>query len=205
MKKIVRRPRQDRGIETKNKIIDAATKFFSEKGYVRTNIKDIVSAADVSVGCFYAYFPDKKAVFLESLKRYVAANSTSLSQEIEAMSDLDLSGIQMIKHLIGLVFKSHDVFTEFHREFMTGNISDPEISQFLIESENHTKNIIYEFLLTLSDRLKVTDLDAATWVVFKSTQAVVDFIMFAEPDINKHRITEELAVMLELYLFKEYQ
>ncbi len=64
----VRIPRQKRGIETKGRIIQAARGLFSRKGFHGTNSKEIASAAGVSIGSFYSYFQDKKALFLEVWK-----------------------------------------------------------------------------------------------------------------------------------------
>lgn len=59
----VRIPKQKRSIEIKNKIKRTAQELFSEKGYYNTSSNDIVKAAGVSIGAFYSYFKDKKALF----------------------------------------------------------------------------------------------------------------------------------------------
>ena len=45
-------------------MMQAAVRVFAEKGYHAATIRDIVSAADVSVGSFYFYFPDKETLFV---------------------------------------------------------------------------------------------------------------------------------------------
>jgi AcrR family transcriptional regulator len=45
-------------------MMQAAVRVFAEKGYHDATIRDIVSAADVSVGTFYFYFPDKETLFV---------------------------------------------------------------------------------------------------------------------------------------------
>lgn len=42
----------------------AAMKVFAEKGYHAATIRDIVGEADVAVGTFYFYFPDKESLFI---------------------------------------------------------------------------------------------------------------------------------------------
>jgi TetR/AcrR family transcriptional repressor of mexJK operon len=46
-------------------ILDAATLMFSEKGFVGTNLDDVVAAASVSKQTLYKHFPDKAALFHE--------------------------------------------------------------------------------------------------------------------------------------------
>ena len=44
--------------------MQAAVRVFADKGYHAATIRDIVTAADVAVGTFYFYFPDKETLFV---------------------------------------------------------------------------------------------------------------------------------------------
>lgn len=46
----------------KRNILEAATKVFSEKGYIEASIKNITDEASVAVGTFYNYFNNKEEV-----------------------------------------------------------------------------------------------------------------------------------------------
>jgi AcrR family transcriptional regulator len=45
-------------------MMQAAVQVFAEKGYHAATVRDIVSTADVAIGTFYFYFPDKETLFL---------------------------------------------------------------------------------------------------------------------------------------------
>ena len=45
-------------------LMQAAVRVFAEKGYQSATIRDIVDEADVAVGTFYFYFPDKETLFI---------------------------------------------------------------------------------------------------------------------------------------------
>ena len=45
-------------------MMQAAVRVFAEKGYYAATVRDIVAAANVSVGTFYFYFPDKETLFV---------------------------------------------------------------------------------------------------------------------------------------------
>ncbi len=45
-------------------MMQAAVRVFADKGYHAATIRDIVAAADVAVGTFYFYFPDKETLFV---------------------------------------------------------------------------------------------------------------------------------------------
>ena len=45
-------------------MMQAAMKVFAEKGYYAATVRDVVTAADVAIGTFYFYFPDKETLFV---------------------------------------------------------------------------------------------------------------------------------------------
>lgn len=49
--------------KTKQKILEAAKKVFSEKGYNAAGVSDIIESAGVARGTFYLYFKSKRDVF----------------------------------------------------------------------------------------------------------------------------------------------
>ena len=78
--------------DTKLKLIDAAVKVFSEKGYFNTRVSDIVREAGVAQGTFYIYFKSKEDAFL-----FIVNMVTSqLEDIIEKYRRLDLSSKEKI-------------------------------------------------------------------------------------------------------------
>jgi AcrR family transcriptional regulator len=55
-----RRERKKR--ETRQSLMEAALRLFSERGYDATTVKDITDAADVAKGTFFNYFDTKEAI-----------------------------------------------------------------------------------------------------------------------------------------------
>ena len=51
-------------------MMQAAVRVFAEKGYYSATIRDIVGEADVAIGTFYFYFPDKETLFVHSASCY---------------------------------------------------------------------------------------------------------------------------------------
>ena len=45
-------------------MMQAAVQVFAEKGYHAATVRDIVGAANVAIGTFYFYFPDKETLFV---------------------------------------------------------------------------------------------------------------------------------------------
>jgi AcrR family transcriptional regulator len=61
-------PSEERKAETREMIFQAARKVFSEKGYHKTQIADIVREAGISTGSVYAHFKDKRDLFEQIIR-----------------------------------------------------------------------------------------------------------------------------------------
>jgi AcrR family transcriptional regulator len=57
-------PRTAKGEETRRALLEAAASLFAEKGYHATSVPDIVAAAGVGHGTFYAYFKSRRSILL---------------------------------------------------------------------------------------------------------------------------------------------
>lgn len=60
---------KDEAVETRNQILDAAERVFSERGVSRTSLTDIADAAEVTRGAIYWHFKDKADLFCEMVAR----------------------------------------------------------------------------------------------------------------------------------------
>lgn len=61
-------PVTERGQRTRQKLLDAAEHVFGREGYHQAGIGEITRRADVALGTFYLYFPDKHAVFADLVR-----------------------------------------------------------------------------------------------------------------------------------------
>lgn len=55
--------------KTRERLLEAATAVFSQKGYYATSVDDIVVASATSKGSFYNFFPSKQAIFMALVDR----------------------------------------------------------------------------------------------------------------------------------------
>lgn len=56
---------------TRDRILDAATRLFAEKGFGSTSIADILGAAGANSGSLYHFFPTKQDLLVAVLDRYL--------------------------------------------------------------------------------------------------------------------------------------
>jgi AcrR family transcriptional regulator len=96
---------QQRGEETRARILDAALEAFARYGYDATGVAEICRRAGVTKGGFYYHFPSKQAVFLEMLEGWLA----EIDQEI---ADVRLGAANVPDELLRLTTLVHRVFQE---------------------------------------------------------------------------------------------
>ena len=83
--------------ETREKIIDSATKVFFKYGFERTSVKMILEEAGVGTGSFYHFFPSKEELFEAVIEKYLRG----YSQRIEdILSDEALSMNRIIDKVL---------------------------------------------------------------------------------------------------------
>jgi AcrR family transcriptional regulator len=69
-------------------MMQAAVQVFAEKGYYAATVRDIVKAADVAIGTFYFYFPDKESLFVHLYEETADFLLQTIDQAVRGRSDL---------------------------------------------------------------------------------------------------------------------
>jgi AcrR family transcriptional regulator len=214
----IRKPVQTRSRETRRKILDTAKGLFTQKGYARTNSKEIARLAGVATGSFYAYFPDKGAVFLEITEEYYreifssvqkAAESISANLKSEPSSRQNL----IVKQLVYALYEAHNIEPELHREISLmilagGQKVDPDdpdsgLFRSVRERVDQLDNEVQSWLKGLISVLKPgNDADVAAGLVFRVTEETIHRLrQFPETLPAPDAVLGELVTMLCAYLF----
>lgn len=201
-----RLPVQERGVRTKNRIIGAAKELFEEKGFHRTNSKEIAARAGVAVGTFYGYYDEKKPLFLDVIRDYyreVTAEAMShLGASLTTLGTGDAGEVKKIIHeFVWALYRAHRISPGLHREISAMIYSDQEIETIAREEERIITSLIRDILGGISPKLAVKDLDAAVHLVHRTTEEAIHGLRMFENNITDDRILGELEDMLYRYLF----
>ena len=195
-------PQQERSRETKRRLIVAGERLFSQKGFHNTTSKEIATEAGVAIGSFYAYFADKKALFIDVLKGHSQQVSDSISKvRLEDIGSTNQWAL--LTALIEAIIVAHEISPEFHREFTVMLHSDPEIRRVMDRWEEEATARIRNTLALWKDRIRTKDIEAAAVLIYETLEAAVHRIKLYGLDIEERRLVDELSAMLYRYLFNK--
>jgi AcrR family transcriptional regulator len=116
--------RQEKAVETKNRIYAAAIELMDRKGFERITIADISKKANVSVGAFYHYFDSKNDILAEIFRKADEYYSTRVLPALKANT----------KSIPSQLIEYFDYYAKFNIASgveMTQNIFNPKIKFFI--------------------------------------------------------------------------
>ena len=191
-------PQQKRSIETRNRILVAARDQFAEHGFHGANAKGIAAAAGVSVGSFYSYFKDKKALFMEIFQEHVE------EQVVRILSEHRVDPAnrrESVYRLIKAMLEAHDPYPEFHREVLAMRYSDPEVEAVFSELDRRTVDHVEQFIGLFKNKLRINDTKTAARIITAAVEEIICSITIFGQDDEADRLIDGLADMIHRYLF----
>jgi len=99
MAKKPQKPRQQQRVSrTRQKLLEAASSLFAEKGLDLTTIDDITERADVGKGTFYYHFKNKEGLIKVLISNVLGELSEAINKKAEGITELS----ELIDTLIGV-------------------------------------------------------------------------------------------------------
>lgn len=75
--------------KTRRNILDSGARLFRRNGYSGTSVKDVMAAADLTVGGFYAHFTNKNELYRESFRHAVIESNLLINKAIQTSKTKD--------------------------------------------------------------------------------------------------------------------
>ncbi len=202
--KTKRTPQQERSVEKKQKIIDAGFKLFSEKGFYKTNSKELADQAGVSIGTFYAYFQDKKDLFLEVVNIHFEQVFKNLFTLMDTVEFIPKDKYRLVRSFIKPVLKAHDIFPDLHEEIGSIMHSDPDVALAHRIWETKSFKSTEQILKRFGALTKINDYETAAVLIVTTIDQIVHIVKHSQKlyeNINQESLIDELVHMLARYIF----
>jgi len=108
----------NRSNETREKIIEAARKLFSEKGYDGVSMEDIAQASGVRKSLIYYYFPSKEILFEEIWIGVIDELENELFHEVENEKSIVAAIKRLIRKYVEFTLNKSELSKLIARERM---------------------------------------------------------------------------------------
>ena len=205
LKNKARIPKQKRGIETKEKVINAAMALFAEKGYHKTNALEIAARARVATGTFYSYFNNKKELLIEIVRQFYKRTSEKVLLNYEPKihknrADNYKEGEKLVHFMVQALYLSHTIPPDLHKEFLAMKLLDKEIEQITVIEERNVISYMVSLMHKYKDYVRIDDYEAAAILLHRIGDDVIHQIRIIGTDIDRKRLLKELEDMICRYL-----
>lgn len=80
---------QQRTVESRKKLLQAAYEIFTQEGYYNTNTKEIVKRAGISTGSFYNYYKDKGDIYCALLEEYAEGSAAAMKELLDRLKQAE--------------------------------------------------------------------------------------------------------------------
>ncbi len=85
-------------------MMQAAVRVFADKGYHAATVRDIVNEANVAIGTFYFYFPDKETLFVHLFEETAGFLLQAIEQAMNSRTSLPAQFEAAIQAYINVAF-----------------------------------------------------------------------------------------------------
>ena len=191
-------PKQQRGKERVEKILDAAAAVFDEMGYEAATTHQIAAKAGTAIGSLYQFFPDKAAIFKAMELRHVEQVKAMWAQ-IDIPIIVQLPFRQMIHALVTTVAKlfeqpvSRVVFVQF---FLAREIFQSIDESMTQEAINFMANILKQ----RNPALKQEHYSLLAEVCVHSSNAVMLAALRSPDEEYRKKLTQQIEDLMVSYL-----
>jgi len=115
-------PKQRRGIEVRDRLLEAAIEEFTERGIDDSRVERIVERAGTSWGTFFRYFPRKEDVYLVETARQYREYMKPVYER--ALADESVSAETSLRALFAELIESRHA-PRFHAEMINETVQHP--------------------------------------------------------------------------------
>lgn len=199
-------PKQERSLQTLNRLLDAAEKVLEEEGLEAATVPVIAKRAGVSVGVVYRRFPNKDALIRGVYERFLWRVNEQNSMMLTALSRVRISLPDLLRGMIRGSVESHRRKRNLLRALFqfARRHNDPAIKREAARTNRASTAGLSALMLSYQDEIDHPDPQAAIQFVALMLASIIRVVVI--DDEGSHGISapedleEELTRMIFNYL-----
>lgn len=199
------RPKQQRSLDTQEKLLSALHHCLQNKFFEHISIKELADQANVSVGTFYRRFKNKESLLPLLYQDF----GTDLLQWVDNLEQIQFTSLQdvasiMCQETYLFLYTRKSVFRTLH-------LNSRLHSEILVSDEIVDRKLVYQRLanivLRFEEEISVPDkLTAASLVIYTMIGNLLDKVLYADLtpaiacELDAEGLANELPKMFIAYL-----
>lgn len=192
-----KQPRQQRSVETRQAILDAAARVFAEYGYAAGTTNRIAAAAELSIGSLYQYFPNKDAILSALTDAHVDAGTALLRERASAGLPETLE--DLLRLFVRATIDNHRDDTRLHRVLFEEAPRSPGLLDRLHHAEADAVSAAKTLLDSHSD-VTVADTAFAARMVVATVESLTHRLLACDQPADADQLEDGIVTMLAGYL-----
>lgn len=178
--------------KTKEKIIEAARKLFSEKGFEGVSMEDIAQASGVRKSLIYYYFPSKEVLFEEIWMKVIDELENDVFSEVENEGSVVKIIKKLIKKYVEFAMNKEELSKLIARERMN-----------VLESQNNLSNAKKRYEIFLQKFEKIFEKGRAENVLNDVEPSTATEIVSSVDAIPRRNLLKSVEDFLLKVILKE--
>src|SRR5262245_7799213 len=193
-----KRPRQARSKATVDAILAATARVLVKQGFDGLTTNAVATAAGVSIGSLYQYFPNKEALVGALVEHHIEEMSDAVVAELARVAELPLA--DAARCVVELTIRAHAIEPELHR-VLTEQV--PRVGRLarLRELDEITHRMVAGLLVARRADIAIRDPDLAAFLLVSTIEAVVHRAALLYPHrLRAPRLVDEATLLVTRYL-----
>lgn len=191
-------PRQRRSRQMLERIVDAATRVLSERGYDGASTNRIAAEAGISSGSLYQYFPNKDAIVVAVLDRFADDLANRIGAQIEATmaEPWQTGGRALLDVQIGLFEENSDLLRIIVEQIPRLGPVDK-----LDALRRRMSDLVRLYLILNREQFRPDlDIETAVWILAEVTGQLSVRYVLERPPIPRERMVDQLTALITRYI-----
>ena len=179
-------------------ILAASARILVKRGFDGFTTNEVATAAGVSIGSLYQYYPNKEALVAALIEQHVEEMSAMLMGQLARVASLPMA--QGVRVVIEMTIQAHAVDPELHR-VLTEQV--PRVGKLgrVRELDVLGHRAVTELLKARQEELAIRDPELASFLLCSAIEAIVHRAVLVAPEwLRDPRLVDEACALVTRYL-----